>query len=141
MHSDCSAVHFPPRTETCRNDCGQKSPNTTVPSLIGLNYRIGDRANELHGSKDQSSDKRVYLCSLFIDFEASKDLLHLLNGGRGLTVWCLVTLGRASYPTISHTSAAMWTVNAMAAKLSLPPMTTIAEEELCFDGCRGETQR
>ena len=42
---------------------------------------------------------------------------------------CLVTLGQASYPTISHTSVAMWTVNAMAAKLSLPPMTTIAEEE------------
>ena len=35
----------------------------------------------------------------------------------------------------------MWTVNAMAAKLGLPPMTTIAEEELCFDGCRGERRR
>ena len=53
---------------------------------------------------DQSTDKRVYLCSLFIDFEASKDLLHLLNEGRGLAVWCLVTLGQASYPTISHIS-------------------------------------
>ena len=78
MRSDCSAVTFPPRTETCRNDCGQK--------YLTYQTELQDRANELHGSKDQSTDKRVYLCSLFIDFEASKDLLHLLNGGRGLTV-------------------------------------------------------